>query len=124
MRIVTANRIAELANENKVKNLDPILIFAGNCYEAGMIEILREIAEKELERFPSFKMSPYTNKVTKQVEEKYQLLKNSLNQPQIEVLEDYDDDFHSLIAAESGDYFVEGFVHGYKYLKTEIVHKN
>ncbi|MBS4206592.1 hypothetical protein [Bacillus sp. FJAT-50079] len=47
--IVTANRITELPDENYFKSLDLVLTFTANCFESGIVEILKEVAEKELE---------------------------------------------------------------------------
>lgn len=122
--MVTPFTIARLADENEIKELHPVLGFGADCYEAGMIEVLKELAERELMNLPPIKLSELTNGYQGKVDLHYLLLKNALTPQQIKLLEEYSDQFEFLNGSAASDYFIAGFLHGYRYLKSEAANRN
>jgi hypothetical protein len=122
MRIVTPFTIAKLADEKEVKDLQPVLGFGADCYEAGMMEILTEVAERALAEHPAINRSEPAKSYQNNVEYQLLLLKNSLTPDQVKLLEEYDDQYGFLSGAEATDYFIAGFLQGYRYLKSRVAH--
>ena len=120
MSMVSRSRIANLANESNVKNLESVIGFASICYEAGMMEILRGIAEKELDRHPSVELSKSTRELINKVDHLLNILENTLNPEQMKLLKECNLQYQSLVDAEASDYFAAGFLNGYRYLKSEM----
>lgn len=119
--MVTPTIIAEIAQErlHSSISLDNTLGFGITCYEKGMEEVLRQIAIRDLERVGFYMCtSKYTKKESAKTDKMFQELKTTLNNEEIEKLEEYDDAFMNFLAAEAGDYYIEGFLRGYRHLKT------
>ncbi|AEH49824.1 MAG: hypothetical protein CW346_14675 [Bacillaceae bacterium] len=115
--MVTAHKIAEIAKSHRV-SLDYALTFGAACYDAGMVEVLKGVAIEVLAREGSnILASKYTKEKRSIVEEKYEALKSVLNEQERQLLEDFNDEFHDLVYAEAENYFIEGFIQGYRYLK-------
>ena len=115
--MVTAHKIAEIAKSHRV-SLDYALKFGAACYDAGMVEVLKGVAIEVLAREGNnIATSKYTKERRLAVEEKYKALESVLNEQEKQLLEDFTDELYALMAAEAEDHFVEGFIHGYRYLK-------
>jgi len=113
--MVTAHKIAKIAKSHRV-SLDYALEFGAACYDAGMVEVLKGVAIEVLAREGS-NTSKYTEKKRLAVEEKYEALESVLNEEEKQLLEDLNDEFQDLVSAEAENHFIEGFIHGYRYLK-------
>jgi hypothetical protein len=124
MNMVTPFTIAELADEKEVKDLHPVLGFGAECYEAGMIEVLRMVAEKELEKHSEIKLSQSTKEFNSKMEYQYLLLKEASNLQQNKLLEEFQDQYEFLNGSENTDFYIAGFLQGYRYLKSERAHQN
>lgn len=126
--MVSAGTIFEIAKKTSPKtfNLNDSLKFAVDCYESGMIEVLRGIAYNDFESRGPVAKSKYTKKMDAQCQEKYEELRNDLrwnaniDDSQTDLLKKYDDSFRDLMEAEATDYYIEGFIMGYRYLKSQI----
>jgi hypothetical protein len=114
--------LVEIANKTKVSLNDGNLVFGMACYDAGAIEILRHIAELELTK-TEFYSSDHTKKMNRITEDKYQELLNAIHRSERPMAEAFDQAWHDYSAAEAYDYFVEGFISGYRFLKDHIAHK-
>jgi hypothetical protein len=115
--MVTAHKIAKIAKSHRV-NLDYALTFGAACYDAGMVEVLKGVAIEVLAREGNnIVTSKYTKESRLAVEEKYKALKSVLNEEEKQLLEDLNDEFQDLVSAEAENHFIEGFIHGYRYLK-------
>lgn len=100
----------------------PVIHFASNCYDKGMVEILEEVARKELCHSHEPKEPPENVKeATEEVQRQYGLLEESLSEEQLGLLKDYDEACQTLNALETGEEFIQGFVRGYRYIKQEAV---
>jgi hypothetical protein len=119
MSMVSRSRIANLANESNVKNLESVIGFASVCYEAGMMEILKGIAEKELDRHPSVELSKSTRELINKVDHLLNILENTLNPEQMKLLKECSHQYQYLVDAQAADYFLAGFMSGYRYLRSE-----
>lgn len=113
--------IVKIAKRNNVK-LDYVAEFALDCYEAGMVELLRDVAETALETVVA-KESKKTKEARTNQEKYYQELLNNLNPQEAEMLDEYQELFSHQMGLDEQDHFIEGFVHGYRYLKSKIVHE-
>lgn len=115
--MVTVYKIAEIAKSHRV-SLDYALEFGSACYDAGMVEVLKGVAIEVLAREGNnIATSKYTKERRLAVEEKYKALESVLNEQERQLLEDFTDELYALMATEAEDHFVEGFIHGYRYLK-------
>ncbi|NNU94695.1 hypothetical protein ETC01_16350 [Geobacillus sp. NFOSA3] len=115
--MVTAHKIAEIAKSHRV-SLDYALKFGAACYDAGMVEVLKGVAIEVLAREGNnIATSKYTKERRLAVEEKYKALESVLNEEEKQLLEDFNDEFQDLVYTEAENYFIEGFIHGYRYLK-------
>jgi hypothetical protein len=119
MSMVSRSRIAKLANESNVNNIESVIGFASICYEAGMMEILKGIAEKELDRHPAVELSTSTRELINKVDHLLNILENTLNPEQMKLLKECGHQYQYLADAQANDYFIAGFMNGYRYLKSE-----
>lgn len=117
--MVSINKIAKIAKKKKV-SMDYTLEFGESCYEAGMIEILKGIAMNELHFSPQRKLSSSGEEASKILDEKYENLKNILDEDKQKVLLDYDDAFNNFSSIENTDEFIDGFIKGYRFLKNQV----
>lgn len=124
MHMVTPFTIAKLADEKEVTELHPVFCFAADCYEAGMAEVLKEVAEQSLEEHPPIKRSVSAKAYQSKVEYQFLLLKSTLTPDQTKLLEEYQDQTSFLSGAEASDYYIAGFLQGYRYLKSKVAHHN
>ena len=91
------------------------------CHDAGMISILRIIAEQEMiKEKSSIVPSKITNEMAVSTEEKFKTVTNSLSQEQQDLLLEYDDEFTSYLGCYSEDYYIQGFISGFRFLMREI----
>lgn len=115
-------RMAKKELPNHIK-IDRILDFVIACYDSGMVEVIREIAIRDLYTGGGLvNQSKYARKMHAAAEEKYQTLESKLNEEERKLLADLDDAFNDVMAAETYDYYIEGFVRGYRYLKHHITY--
>lgn len=112
--------IIKIANKNKV-SLDNAE-FGLECYQAGMVELLRDIAELQLENVVAVETKKTKEARTNQ-EKYFKELLSNLKPQEAEMLREYEDLFSREMGLSEGDNFIEGFVHGYRYLKSKIVHE-
>ena len=124
MNMVTPFTIAKLADEKEVKELQPVLGFGANCYEAGMVDVLKEVAEKALAEHPAIQRSEAAKVYQSKVEYQFLLLRSTLTPEQMTLLEQYHDQYDFLSGAEASDYFIAGFLQGYRYLKSKVVYRD
>lgn len=123
MLMVPPSRIKELAEKQGMKRVAPVLHFASECYDEGMVEILEEVAQKELYyNYDHREPSPKVKQASEHVLKQYQALEETLNEEQKDLLRQYDDASQALTAFEAGEEFIHGFVRGYRYLKQEVAH--
>lgn len=124
--MATPDKIYKLSKEkmsSKV-NWNDVSNIATYCYDEGATDILTHVAELYLEKAEDcFDMSKETREVTQITEEKHQELKNTLNEKEIPLLEAYDEAWHDMSASESYDYYIRGFIAGYRFLKSHVAHK-
>jgi hypothetical protein len=118
--MVAANTIADIAKKEGV-SADRTLNFGSACYNAGMIAVIRSVAILDFER-TGFNVSP--SKSTKEcmpnVENTLEILINTLHRLDREVFEIHSEALQELHAKEQRDYYIEGFIRGYSYLKDFI----
>ncbi|KGP59364.1 hypothetical protein NP92_14510 [Anoxybacillus gonensis] len=102
-------------------SLDYALEFGAACYDAGMVEVIREIAVQELATGgATILQSRFTNQLLKIVEEKYHKLENTLNRHERQMLKEFEEAFQEASAADAHDHYIAGFISGYRYLKNYI----
>lgn len=120
MHMVSPDRITKLAERHYVKGSAHLYDFASHCYDEGMVEILREVARKELfYNYEPQEPSVEAKEAAAQVQKHYQLLAETLNEAQKEKLESYGEACQTLNALETGEEFIHGFIQGYQYLKEQ-----
>lgn len=91
--MVTVDKIAKIAKAHRV-NLDYTLEFGAACYDAGMVEVIREIAVQDLATGgATILQSRFTNQLLKIVEEKYHKLENTLNRHERQMLKEFEEAF-------------------------------
>ncbi|PFA66866.1 hypothetical protein CN378_12700 [Bacillus sp. AFS015802] len=118
--MISTTKIAPIANKHYVSGQD--IAFGVDCYEKGMIEILRGVALAELHQsnVGVVHMSKHAKNMAMKCETEFKSLQANLSENKKQMLSDYDEQFHDLLAAETTDHFVEGFIRGYRYLKSQI----
>ena len=126
--MVPATKIGKIAKKSLPENisLDHTLKFGIDCYESGMVEVLKDIAILDLEKgVGSIKPSNYTKQLMQKSQEKYQAIKEKLtSEEDEELLFEYSDTMTSLAGAEAGDYYIMGFIRGYRYLKKQVAFRS
>lgn len=117
--MVTADKIARIATDTSLKvSLDHTLHFGMACYEEGMVEVLRPIAIQDLEYgVTDIPFTRHSKKMAERAEKAYEKLEESLGEAQRELLKEYMDAANDQLGAEAGDFFVHGFLRGYRFLK-------
>lgn len=117
--MVALDNLFKVAKENS-KNLGEDLNYSTELYEAGMKDVLREVAYKkllEIEHTFQYKSQEYKNAGEDAVNS-YDLLKEQLqNQNQQSLLLDVEAAYNYLAALESEQHFIRGYVEGYKFVK-------
>jgi predicted nucleotidyltransferase len=114
-------RIAKKELPHHIK-IDHTIDFGIACYDSGMVEVIREIAVRDLSTGGGpVNQSKYAQKMHA-IAKKISNFRKKLNEEERQFLEDFDEAFNSALAAESYDHYVEGFVRGYRYVKYYITH--
>lgn len=114
--------LVKIAKKNNI-NIDNVSEFALEFYyEAGMIELLRDIAELQLETVVAEETKKTKEARTNQ-EKYFKELLSNLKPQEAEMLREYEDLFSHEMGLSEGDNFIEGFVRGYRYSKSKIVHE-
>jgi hypothetical protein len=123
MHMAAPSTIAEIAKENLPPQNEKgdILKFGSECFDAGIIEILKQIANSEINK-RDFLKSKYTRERLVETKEKYQTLLNTFNERERTLIKDFDDSWNDYRTAEAYDCYVEGFIDGYRWLKSYIEH--
>ncbi|EMI11261.1 DUF6809 family protein [Anoxybacillus gonensis] len=119
--MVSPIRIAEMAKKT-MRNEDDfrdILEFGSACYDAGVTEVLRIVAAKYGRGYvPPSKQTKQQELIVQQ--KKDELMKR-LDEESKQLFEEYDEAIRDLMAFEAEDYLMEGFVRGYRFLKTHVL---
>jgi hypothetical protein len=121
--IATFDAITTIAQEEKVSITDDTLKIGSACFDAGAREILRHVAIVDLESGDPVKCSNYTKRLSRECEEKYKVVENMLSKEGAALLKQYDDFFHDMAAGEAHDYYIEGFIRGYVFMKYHVSHR-
>lgn len=123
MQMVSPTQITKLAEKYHVNGSARVIQFASSCYDKGMAEVLEEVARKELNHhYEPKEPTDDVKDAEAQVFNQYHLLEKTLTEEQKELLRIYDEAYQTLNAIETGEEFIQGFVHGYRYIKQETAH--
>ncbi|GGA65192.1 hypothetical protein [Ornithinibacillus halotolerans] len=119
--IAPLENIVEVAKENS-KGIGENLDFFTNIYEAGMKNVLRQIAYRTLlncEIDGSFNTETKEYKeVEKEVYLNFNLIQEQMqNNNNLSLLSDLEAGFNSLEGISSQEHFIQGFIEGYKFTK-------
>lgn len=90
-------------------------------FEAGMVEVLKDIAVSQMDRqnhYQTLENSKTVVDTRLECEAAYQNLFGQLTPEQQNLLEKFDDQWAGHASALEGDQFIAGFIHGYAFLKT------
>lgn len=117
--VVSLNKVVGIINEKELSIKDE-LTYATTMYEAGMQDILEQIAEQIFER-KKFDESQTTLKYEGKLKE---IMNSALSNINEEKVDKIDDAINYYCALSSLDYFTHGFVQGYFYLKQYVEHNN
>ncbi|MDR4914118.1 hypothetical protein RGU76_03085 [Bacillus pseudomycoides] len=112
--VVSLSKVVDVINEKELSIKDE-LTYATTMYEAGMQDILTQVAEQIFDR-EKFGESKFTL-------EYESTLKEIMNSTKLNV-NDLDDAINYYCALSSRDYFIHGFIQGYFHLKRYIEHNN
>lgn len=112
--VVSLSKVVDVINKKELCMKDE-LTYATTMYEAGMQDILTQVAEQifDREKFDG-------SKPTLEYES---TLKEIMNSAKLNVNE-LDDAINYYCALSSYDYFIHGFIQGYFYLKRYVNHNN
>lgn len=90
-------------------------------YEAGMFEVLRGIAEEDLDcgvgEIPS---TPEMDKWGKVAVQKASELSGELDETSCNLFAEFECAQQDASSAEANEYFIQGFLRGYRYLKNQM----
>lgn len=122
--MVNTNTIVEISNEQpkSVSLNGPYLGFAINCYEAGMIQVLRGIAEDFLETAEIW-ISDSTRELNGIVEEKRREIEASFNSRDYALIKEYADSLSEADSSDAGDFYMQGWLDGYRYLANRVAYR-
>lgn len=121
--MVSPRRIAKIADTlKKPVSMDYGLELGVACFEEGMMEILRHVAEQDFNQdCGHILMSAYSKEMNRIAEEKYEELQSVLDCRQQGLLKQYDEAYRNLSGSEVNDYFIVGFIRGYRFLRNHII---
>ncbi|MEH7753648.1 hypothetical protein V7457_21350 [Bacillus toyonensis] len=117
--VVSLSKVVDVINEKKLSIKDE-LTYATTMYEAGMQDILKQVAEQifEREKFDeSQTILEYEGKLK-------EIMNSTLSNINEEKVNELDDTMNYYCALSSLEYFTHGFVQGYFYLKRYMEHNN
>ena len=112
--VISLSKVVDVINEKELSIKDE-LTYATTMYEAGMQDILTQVAEQIFNR-EKFDESKSTL-------EYESTLKEIMNSTKLNVNE-LDDAINYYCALSAHDYFIHGFIQGYFYLKRYVDHNN
>lgn len=124
IEMVTVSTLVPIANTTQTSfNYNNSMEFGVRCYEAGMIHILKGIAEEFLETTDVY-CSDFTRSMNKIVEKKRQELEMTLNPTDYGLVRKYEESINEANTAETADYYMQGFLDGYRYLSNRNAFKS
>lgn len=95
--------------------------FGVKCYEAGMIEVLKGIAEDRLEKLVLIS-SGFTTKLNAIADEKRLELESTFNARDYALIKEYEEALSQAEAGNAEDYYIQGFLDGYRYLAHRLAY--
>jgi hypothetical protein len=98
------------------------LVLGSTCYDAGMAEVLKGVAKTVLSE-KVFVTSKQSLESIKRFDEAREAIFNTLSGEHLKLLVEFEEAYAELAGIEACDWFVEGFIEGYRYLKYSIAHK-
>jgi hypothetical protein len=101
-------------------NSNNTLAFGVKCYEAGMVQVVRGIAEDHIRRFDS---SDFTRRLNNAAKEKRLELEKTFNTRDYALIKEYADALSEANAGDAEDHYIQGFLDGYRYLANRIAYK-
>jgi hypothetical protein len=112
----TIEKIALKKLDPKASNLRQTIQFGEDCYDSGVLEVLKGIASQEVIHADP-EQSDLATSVGETFEEKSEELKAMLDKKALKLFEEYEAASAHLMAVETNDNFIAGFIRGYMYLK-------
>lgn len=124
--MVTPTEIAEISNKTLplAVSFDDAVSFGVTCYETGMIEVLRGIAQEDMEYgLGCILNTPRMEKDLKLVEEKSEELRQKLDEEELRLLNEFEEALSYSSMSEVEENFIQGFIRGYRYLKNQMKYR-
>ena len=121
-----SRNIAEIAKDKLPKGVsfDHSAPFGFACYESGMIEVLRGIADEDMEYgVGAILNTPQMEKWLKLTEEKSENFRQNLDEDANSLFDEFEEAFHNSAMAEVGENYIQGFIRGYRYLKNQMEYR-
>lgn len=121
--LIAPTRLLELAGDALPKSVswDQVGQFGLTSFEAGMVEVLRGIAEEDFEygvgNIPASRdMDQFGKLATHKASE----LSGKLDETAYNLFVEFDCTMQDASAAAAEEHFIQGFLRGYRYLKNQM----
>ena len=124
--MVASTRLVEKVGDTLPKNVswDDVGSFGLASYEAGMIEVLRGVAEEDMEYGAGYiPRTPEMEKWLKVTDEKSENLRQNLDEDANSLFDEFEEAYHNSSMAEVGENYIQGFIRGYRYLKNQMEYR-
>jgi hypothetical protein len=117
--MVTFTTLGDMAKDSNCSITNESLYYGRNCYETGMIQVLKGIAE-DFHITAKIKKSDYTRRLNSIAVEKEEELAATFNPTYYALIKDYVDALTEADSSDAYDHYIQGFLDGYRYLAHRV----
>lgn len=124
--MITPTKLLEKTGDALPKHVswDDAGRFGLTSYEAGMIDVLRGVAEEDLEYgVGHISITTDMERFSEMANQKASDLSGKLDESTYNLFLEFDCATHDASAAEATEYFIQGFLRGYRYLKNQMEYR-
>lgn len=122
MDMVAVDTLVPISNKTNTSFNDTnTMRFGVECYEAGMIHVLKGIAEEFLETAEIWS-SDNTRKLNRIVCEMRYELEATFNPSLFQLIKKYEEALNEANSSDAGDFYMQGWLDGYRYLSNRTAY--
>jgi hypothetical protein len=124
LEMVAPSTLVPISKETDTSfNGNNTIAFGIKCYEAGMVQVLRGIAEDNIYRLQVCN-SDVTRERYKNCNVKEKEIETAFNSSDLTLIKEYVEAISEANACEAEDHYIQGFLDGYRYLANRMAYKS